>query len=217
MAQTFKARMKARFATITTNSAKLNLYIHETAVEILEHAKEHDDCSYAQELVMTLPASFRRSMLILWFGTFSPIVVKDDAKWVAKAQKPAAKLFVPYDIEGGKAKPFYEMAEAIPEGKTYDFEALLEMVARLGKTISKKIEDGKVADADVNSANAIVSALAGLKVSKVRSDNGAPLVVQPNALPDLKGKVRTVTLKGPLAEVPSIVTVGDVPLEVQAA
>lgn len=167
MAKSFNATMKARFTKITNDYGKVNAYVHETAMMIAAHALEHGDCSTAQGLVMAMPASTRRSMLILWFATYTPIVVKDDDKFVAKLHKPESKSFVPFDLTAGSATPFYTLAEQNPEGKILDFAALLKLVEGLGKRIEKKVEDGKVAPEDIESARQIALTITGLKFSRV--------------------------------------------------
>ena len=178
-------QIDAKIRTITTNAAKLNVMIHETGVAILEHANQHGDCTRAQMLVMAMPASMRRTMLIAWFTKFSPIVTKPAADWTSKMHKVGTKLFVPFDIEGAKALPFYQMAEENPEGKSLDFAALMKMVEGLAKRIDKAIEEGKVEEGDVLSARAISNAVAGLKVERVKSADAkdvqdAPVANEPD-------------------------------------
>ena len=147
---------------ITTNAKKLNELIHSTAIMVIQHAKEHGDCTRALALVKAMPASMRRTMLVLWFETYTPIRVKlnDDKVGILKE---AAKNFTPWDIDGATATPFYELAEQNAEEKVYDYAALVAMVERLSKQIEKKIEAGAVPDADVEKAQALARSVAGLK------------------------------------------------------
>jgi hypothetical protein len=160
--------MQDRFAKITTDYAKINTYVHDTAVMIAEHAKEHGDCSTAQGLVMAMPASARREMLILWFKLFTPIVVKNEDDWTAKMHKEGTKLFVPFDIEAGKAKPFYELANENKERGPMTLEELLALVPQLAKRINKKIEDGEVSDEALPTAEALAAQLSKLNVKTVK-------------------------------------------------
>jgi len=165
----------ANIALVRTNATALNELIQTTALDILKHAQTHKDCSRAQHLLNAMPRSFRRSILIEWFATFSPIVVKDSDDWNSKMHKPDSKLYRPFDLEGAAAKPWYEMAEDKPE-KTYDFAALVKMVERLGSVINKKIEDGKVPEADVESAKAIVAKVTALRFDRIKEATGKGLV-----------------------------------------
>lgn len=152
--------------TITTNAAKLNMLIHETGVMVLEHAKEHGDCTRALALVKAMPASMRRTMLVLWFETYSPIRIREANDKVG-ILKEAAKGYTDWDIEGAKETPFFELANQNPE-KSYSFEDLVKMVERLSKQIEKKIEEGKVPEGDVASAQALAITIGGLKVERVK-------------------------------------------------
>lgn len=171
MAKSFNARMKDRFATITSNGDKLNKYIHETAMMIAEHAKEHKDCSTAQQLVMAMPASMRREMLILWFSKFTPIVVKNDDKWAAQMHKPGTKLYVEFDLEAGNETPFYKLAEENKERAPASIEDLEKWLKSLPNKVEKDIEKGKVSDEAVEFAQAVARALASIKVDRPKPAN----------------------------------------------
>lgn len=168
--------------TIVTTAAKLNGRIHETAVMIAQHAKDHGDCTRALTLVKAMPASMRRTMLVLWFNTFTPIrvVLANDKVGILK---PTAKGFVEWDIPAGTAKPFYELAEENPE-KSYDFDALVKMVEALGKQIAKKVEDGKVPANDVQGAMEIAAKVQALRF--VKPVTPAVIEDKPAFVPELR-------------------------------
>lgn len=173
MAKSFNARMKDRFTKITNDYAKVNDYVHETAVMIAEHAKEHGDCSTAQGLVMAMPASTRREMLILWFSTYTPIVVKNSDDFESKMHKPESKMFVEWNIEDGKNDPFFEMAKRNKEPEPKDFAALVALVHALGPRIEKMIENDQVEADDIPSAEAMAERLKGLRFRRVEPANDA--------------------------------------------
>lgn len=182
MAKSFNARMRQRFQSITTNGDKLNAYIHETAMMIATHAKEHGDCSIANDLIMALPASMRREMLILWFSKFTPIVTKNDSAWVAKMHKEGTKLYVPFDLEAGKETPFWKLAEENKEREPLDFDGLVALVKRLATTIEKKVEKGEVRDSDVASAKAMAAQISALSFKPVpQPGSDKPLAEGPKA------------------------------------
>jgi class 3 adenylate cyclase len=155
---------------ITTSAAKLNMLIHTTAMMVAAHAQEHGDCTRALSLVKAMPASMRRTMLVLWFNTYTPIRVIDKNDKVG-ILKETAKGYTPFDLEAGNQTPFFDLAEQNPETGVLDFDKLVALVARLGKTIDKRIDDGKVADEDVESAKAISRTLAGLRFDRVKAAN----------------------------------------------
>lgn len=156
--------------TITTNAAKLNRLIHDTAMMISRHALDHGDCTRALTLVKAMPASMRRTMLVLWFDTFTPIrvVISNDRVGMAKE---GSKMYKPFDLEAGEATPFYELAEQNPEANTLDFDKIVALVASLAKRIEKKIESGDVKDEDVPSARAVAAQISALKFAKIKPNN----------------------------------------------
>lgn len=170
MAKSFNAQMAARFRKITTDYGKINQYVHETAMLIINHAKEHGDCSTAQGLVNAMPRSARKLALINWFGKFSPIVVKDDPEWVAKMHKEGTKLFVPFDIEGAAETPWYDLADSMGAEKVYSLDDLLKIgPAADAKRIRQRIEKGEVEASAVPAALAYAEYLEGIKVPDFKS------------------------------------------------
>ena len=158
---------------VTTSAAKLNLLIHRTAMMIVRHAapvaaggEGHGDCTRALALVKAMPASMRRTMLVMWFNTYTPIRVIDKNDKVG-ILKETAKGYTPWDLAGGDLTPFFDLAEQNPEGQIMNFAKLVAMVTRIGKQIEKKIEEGKVASEDVASAHAIAEQVANLKFQRV--------------------------------------------------
>lgn len=178
MAKSFNAQMADRFAKITNDYGKVNQYVHETAMLIVGHAKEHGDCSTAQGLVMAMPASIRREMLILWFRKFTPIVVKNDDKWVAKMHPKESKLFVEWDLEAAEKTPFFALAEQNKEREPLDLEGLINLVARVAKQIETKIEKGEIVPEEIATAEALAAQIKRIKVKHVAAapandgDNG---------------------------------------------
>ena len=153
-------KIDSNIRLITTNAAKLNDRIHDTAVMIAEHAKEHGDCTRALALVKAMPASMRKTMLVLWFATFTPIrvVEKNDKVGMLKAD---AKGFTPWDIEAGKAKPFHELAKDKPEADDLTADSVNNAIEALVKRLTKRVDDGKVA---ANDKDAVLKRIADLKV-----------------------------------------------------
>lgn len=171
-------KINSNIKRIRLNGDKLNGLIHETGMLILTHVQEHRNATPAQQLVMAMPASMRRSMLIAWFEKYSPVVVKDSADFNGKVKKESSADYTPFDLIGAAEEPFWKIAEQTPE-KSYSFEKLLELAQRMGKTIKKKIEDGKVPAEDVTSAMVLATTLEALNVERVKApanEDGAPEV-----------------------------------------
>lgn len=173
-----KALLKA-IGMVRATGDKLNALIHETAMHAAKHAQDYGDPQYAQSLVMACPASMRRSMVILWFAKFTPIVVKDSDEWTAKMHKESSKLYVPFDLVAGNLEPFWLLAEQRPEN-VYDFDKLVEMVKRIGKQIENKIKDGKVKDEDIASAEGIVTTISGLNFVRIKPVDAPVQQPEPN-------------------------------------
>ena len=186
----------SRIKTFSANAKAVNLECHEIAMAILRHAAPKDvsddcqgsgDCTRAVKLVRAMPASMRRTMLIQWFETYSPVRIKlsdrgDKCEFDPKYKKlsKADKLDW-WNLEGAAEEPFFDLAEKTPEEKTYDFKALMAMVERLSKTIEKKVEEGKVPAEDIESAKAIARAVSGLKVERVKAPANTDSAEEPQA------------------------------------
>ena len=127
--------------SVARNAKDLNTLIHVTAMMIINHAKEHGDCSRAQKLLFALPASMRRTMLEQWFHTYTPIAVRHkEPTWNSALRKPTDKKYVEWNIEGADAEPFYQLAEATPEATVKTFAELVKMFEALGKPTSILLE-----------------------------------------------------------------------------
>lgn len=159
-----------KIATFTTNVGKLKSLGHEIAMLIFDHAMEHSDCTRAIKLATAMPNSWQ-PQIEAWFKAFSPIrvVLKNDKCELSSDYKKATPENKPsfWDRELALATPFFDVLEEPKVDKVYDFAALVEMVARIGKQIDKKIDEGKIKPEDVLSAQAISTTIAGLKFSKV--------------------------------------------------
>lgn len=163
----FNARMGVRFRKITSDYGKINQYVHETGVMILKHAAEHNDCSTAQGLINAMPQSARKLALINWFTKFSPIVVKDDDNWTSKMHKEGTKLYVPFDIEGAEANPWFTIADGMgAEKPPIGFDGMLAWIEGQAKAWEKKADEGKVASAATEAAKDLAQQLRAIKYVK---------------------------------------------------
>lgn len=159
-----------KIATFITNRDKLKNLGHEIAMLIFDHAAAHGDCTRAIKLAKALPNSWQPQMEA-WFKAFSPIrvVIKNDKCEFEPAYKKATadNKAAFWDREAANATPFFELMEEPKVDKVLDFAALVALVQRVGKQIEKKIEDGKVADEDVESAKSIARAVSSLTFTRV--------------------------------------------------
>lgn len=162
----FNARMGQRFRKITSDYGKINQYVHETAVLIIEHSLAHGDCSTAQGLINAMPQSARKLALLTWFTSYTPIVVKDDPKWQSKMHKPESKMYKPFDIEGAKANPWFSLADAMgAEKPPVDNSGILAWLEAQAKQWEKKAEDATKVDPSAQlSAIALAAQLRAIKL-----------------------------------------------------
>lgn len=167
----FNARMGQRFRKITSDYGKINQYVHETAMLIIGHAKEHGDCSTAQGLINAMPQSARKLALLTWFTSYTPIVVKDDAKWESKMHKPESKMYKPFDLEGAEANPWFTLADAMgAEKPPVDYSGMLAWLEAQAKQWEKKAEDATKVDPSAhNSALALAAQLRAIKLPALAS------------------------------------------------
>ena len=164
MAKSFNAQMKHRFQRITTSYQRINSYVHDTAVMIIKHAKEHGDCSTAQGLVNCMPQSARKLALVNWFKKYTPIVVKDDDKWASKMHKPGTKLYVEWNIEEAEANPWYTIADEMGAEKPADITKLLNLFPALVAKIKKQSEEGSWEGDDKTKIDAYAHWLESVKI-----------------------------------------------------
>lgn len=160
-------KIDANIQTITSDTGKLNELIHITGVMIMEHAKEHGDTSRALVLAKKMPRSFRGELLIQWLHTYSPIrvIVKNDKHGLSKK---TAKTYVPWDIEGAKANPFYTLEGGGSTRAPMDFTKVCQQVTNLAEQLEKKSDNGKIEDNACDAAKQIATMLKSLDFSALK-------------------------------------------------
>jgi len=162
-----------KISSFITNQGKLKALGHEIALMIFDHAYEHSDCTRAIKLCKAMPNSWQ-PQLVAWFKAFSPVivVVKNDKCELSAAFKAATAPNKPsfWDRVAASETPFFDLTEEPTLDKEYDLAALLKMVERLSAVITKKIDDGKVKVEDIETARSLATAIAGVKVQRVRAN-----------------------------------------------
>ena len=111
--------------TLTTDIHKQNVRIHEIAMATIRFAapdylQGHGNLEPALRLVSKMPTSYRREVLVHWYKTFTPIVIKLSDKGNAigfpsayKDAKGQDKKTPFWKFSDAEATPFYVMADAI--------------------------------------------------------------------------------------------------------
>lgn len=176
MAVSFAKTINNRCKKITSDINKINVYVHDTAMLIVNHAAPealngHHDCSFAKNLVEAMPKSYRLEMLKTWFSTYTPILVKIDSKTNAisvgfdteyKKIAPADKATATrkdgslwWNLEAAQNDPFYAIAERTPEKPAFDLAAMLKLLENTAKRIEKEALSENSVLSDIEKAAAI--------------------------------------------------------------
>jgi hypothetical protein len=128
---------------IQRSAVKLNETIHATALLCVQHAKDYGDASPAARLVDALPTSHRRSLVINWFGQFSPITIGKDGKtdkMKAHLRGNAEEREKMWMIAEAKATPFYAMPEAEREPDVPTYEGIHNNILSFIKRQETRVE-----------------------------------------------------------------------------
>lgn len=136
-------------AGIKRSADKLNGNIHAVALMCFQHAKDYGDASPCARLVDALPLSHRRSLVINWFGQFSPVTIAKDGKtgnmkaYLKGTADERAKMWM---LDEAKATPFYALPEAEREPEVPTFEKVHDNIVNFLKRTTSTVE--KIENAD---------------------------------------------------------------------
>src|ERR1043165_3049061 len=123
---------------IAVKGAALNELIQQTAVDIIRHAQAHGDCSRALKLVQAMPVSFRRTKVVKFFAEYSPIQM-DVKKGKVGLRKDTSPHFVPFNVDGAIANPWFEdkpgEEEKIPS--TFTVASIQNMIYAVANKMAK--------------------------------------------------------------------------------
>jgi len=157
---------------IAAMGGKLAALVHETAIAMAEHAKEHGDMTLFVDLYNALHTANRRKAFTAWLYDFTPIriKVKDDVA-IAKGSrilKPEEKGFVDWNIGALAAVTYWDYTTE-RDPKLMDADAILKAIERLSKRLERAIEKEQVSpELDVNAAHAYLAELAKVKAPELR-------------------------------------------------
>lgn len=177
--------IKAKIGLFCTNRDALKALAQEIIIDVVHYCApktlgEDFGGSGRPQMILNLAKEMPKSWGVQvqdYLVAFTPIrmSVKNEkieyTKTYAKASKEDKDGM--WDIEGLNATNFFDMNEASPDDnpQALDFAALLGLVSNLAKQIDKKVEDNKVAEADVVNAKNIAETLRSIKVDRVVPDN----------------------------------------------
>ena len=167
---TLKA-INTAIAAIKTATANQNTRIQTCAVMILEHLdarndqdQPFNDANPAMRLVTAVAPRFRKP-LIDWFTTYSRINVgkKGDA-YVCSISKADDRQTT--KLEDAKLTPWYETEAASDKDVLpLTIEDVEARVVSLAKFLQKKLDDGKVIEADRDRTVELIAAIKAVKAA----------------------------------------------------
>ena len=152
------AQINKQIAIITRAGAKLDAFIQTTAVDVLTHYAEHCDTGLVNRLYNGMPKGSRKAALTEWLLAFCAVEANTN-KATAKDQPFVHSKDKTTDVEGGKAKMWYECRLDSKPADVFDFQKFVKVALR-------KYGEAEVTTMTVDQAHAL-AALAGIADSDV--------------------------------------------------
>ena len=141
---------------IKTTGVKFDAKLHDTAVAIIEHARDHGDHSAYNRLREALAGSVRKTAMDVWFTHFTPTRIDPKLNVCLKAKRSTQI----WDVEGASAVKFWDFSDEMVKVVDVDKIANLTNVEIIAKyyeqqqtRLDNAIEGGKV-KGDVQAAHA---------------------------------------------------------------
>jgi hypothetical protein len=91
-----------------TGRSDANGFIHETAMLVLKEAQMGAHIRTAGRLVAAMPETFRRGLLIAWFGAFAPIGI-NPKHFTTRVRQQDEKRYRAFDLARASRIPFYRL------------------------------------------------------------------------------------------------------------
>lgn len=142
----------ATIAKISANASKLQEQIHFAGLNAMAHALQHGDATIMQALYNALPNGQRREALLVWCNKYSPIRVVQKGKKCGLLKEGVHKEYVPFDIEGAAASPYYNLDEKNGFKLDVDSMNFKAIVMAALKQKLKRLDKAIEADADESDA-----------------------------------------------------------------
>lgn len=177
---------------------------HEGGCIAMAHAAKHHDARRMLDMYQIMGQSTRRKGFLVWVEMFSPIRITDGKKGMAvKLLRPGDQGYVPFDLEGAQARPFWTLEEAEEKTPTkLSTEGFIKMITSYqGKIAKAKKGERFQIEGNVTELETLVqSTLADAQRRKVALATPAPTPVQP-VQPVLVPSPETSHLNGTLPAV----------------
>lgn len=152
------AQINKQIALITKAGAKLDAFIQTTAVDVITHYAEHCDTGLVNRLYLGMPKGARKAALTEWLLAFCAVAPNLN-KATAKEQPFIHSRSKVTDVEGGKAKMWYECRLDVKPGDVFDFQKFVKLAL-------KKYGEAETTTMTAEQAHAL-AALAGVSDADV--------------------------------------------------
>lgn len=122
----------------------------ELAIAIMQHAKDHGDCSRALKLTLVC-GKREQGQMIAFFTAFSPINVvigKTATENKCNLRKPDNKKFTNFDIDGAAAIHWLDYAKPKKPPKEFSLTTFREDLQKLIKRYETLVKEGKADDGE---------------------------------------------------------------------
>lgn len=156
------ATISTSINAIRTNSTELQALIHETAVSVLAHVRDHGDTTLAVRLVNAMSSGTRREGLSAWFYKFSNKTMNLSSKesvWSCKL-KPGREA-ADFDIEGASLVDFGDLTKEPKAAKAMTLEDIFKALKKFTNN-DKTLADGVTPVVPANVVKAAQRALAAI-------------------------------------------------------
>ena len=164
----------------TTSARVIDEMAQKLVIFGMEHAfntgSDHKgDTSYIARLLDNFPKGMRRNDMVSWIVKYAPLIIKikDGAKASVRHMDPSHENFVPWDIEGAKANPWFEDRRPAAIDTELTFDDVKEKVVQLHKYITNKMKGGYVKESDREMVNSLTKKIAAIDLTAQGNINPA--------------------------------------------
>jgi hypothetical protein len=159
-------QLRLAIANIKKNGATLQSMVHTTAIECLQHAKQHGNITMIGELINATPAMVRNKGLAKWLIDHAPLHIKYDSSakcFVVKAETKniKGKNFLDdanWKIKEADATPFWEYTLE-QEPQAFDLAKMLQAMKAMVKRATNEENMAKLKPEEATIINNIAASL----------------------------------------------------------
>ena len=136
------------------------------SVLALEHYAEHDNLNWCQKFLEAMPKNFtRKAAYVKWLAAHSPITMVD-----GKFKKDKADDAIKFNLQGARAKPFWDYAPANEDILLTDADAFAKLMTAIKYFRRDSVKTSEAVKALVNDVEKLVD-VAKLKAEQAGNDD----------------------------------------------